>query len=56
MGSLCASPALLLVKFGELDTHEAVKPNVRAITQILDQSGRRDYLVKVCPNVSHELL
>jgi hypothetical protein len=33
--------------FGELDTPEGVKANVRAITHILDQAGRRDYIVKV---------
>ena len=34
-------PAPLLVIFGELDTPEDVKANVRAIKQILDQAGRR---------------
>jgi len=45
----CASKAPLLAIFGELDTPEAVKANVRAIRQILDQAGRRDYTVKVYP-------
>ena len=40
----------LLAVFGELDTPEGVKANVRAIRQILDQAGRRDYTVKVYPN------
>ncbi len=39
---LRASKAPLLVIFGELDTPEAVKANVSAIRQILDQAGRRD--------------
>jgi hypothetical protein len=42
--------------FGELDTPEGVKANVRAIRQILDQAGRRDYTVKVYPNGSHNLM
>ena len=42
--------------FGELDTPEAVKANVRAIKQILDQAARRDYTVKVYPNGSHNLM
>jgi len=46
----------LLAMFGELDTPEAVKANVRAIRQILDQAGRRDYTVKVYPNGRHNLL
>ncbi len=33
-----------------LDTPEGVKANVRAIRQIPDQAGRRDYTVKVYPN------
>jgi hypothetical protein len=44
------SKAPLLAIFGELDTPEGVKANVRAIRQILDQAGRRDYIVKVYPN------
>ena len=39
--------------FGELDTPESVKANVRAIRQILDQAGRRDYTVRVYPNGRH---
>jgi hypothetical protein len=35
--TLRASPAPLLAILGELDTPEAVKANVRAIKQILDQ-------------------
>jgi hypothetical protein len=46
---LRASPAPLLAIFGELDMPEAVKANVRAIRQILDQAGRRYYTVKVYP-------
>ena len=38
------------------DTPEGVKANVRAIRQILDQAGRRDYTVKVYPNGSHNLM
>jgi pimeloyl-ACP methyl ester carboxylesterase len=48
--------APLLAIFGELDTPEGVKANVRAIRQILDQAGRRDYTVKVYPNGSHNLM
>jgi len=47
--------APLLAVFGELDTPEGVKANVRAIKQILDQAGRRDYTVKVYPNGAHNL-
>src|SRR5206468_5605021 len=54
--ALRASKAPLLAIFGELDTPEAVKANVRAIRQILDQAGRRDYTVKVYPNGSHNLM
>jgi hypothetical protein len=43
-------------RIGELDTPEGVKANVRAIKQILDQAGRRDYTVKVYPNGSHNLM
>jgi hypothetical protein len=46
----------LLPIFGELDTPEAVKANVRAIKQISDQAGRRDYIIKVYPNGSHNLM
>lgn len=48
--------APLLAIFGELDTPEGVKAEVRAIRQILDQAGRRDYTVKVYPNGSHNLM
>ena len=48
--------APLLAIFGELDTPEAVKANVRAIKQILDQAGRRNYTVKVYPNGRHNLM
>jgi pimeloyl-ACP methyl ester carboxylesterase len=48
--------APLLAIFGELDTPEGVKANVRAIKQIMDQAGRRDYTVKVYPNGRHNLM
>ena len=54
--TLRTSKAPLLAIFGELDTPEGVKANVRAIKQILDQAGRRDYTVKVYPNGSHNLM
>jgi len=54
--TLRASKAPLLAIFGELDTPEGVKANVRAIKQILDQAGRTDYIVKVYPNGSHNLM
>ena len=54
--TLRASPAPLLAIFGELDSPEGVKAQVRAIKQILDQAGRRDYTVKVYPNGSHNLM
>jgi pimeloyl-ACP methyl ester carboxylesterase len=54
--TLRASKAPLLAIFGELDTPEGVKANVRAIGQILDQAARRDYTVKVYPNGRHNLL
>ena len=54
--TLRASKAPLLAIFGELDTPEGVKANVRAITQILDQAGRRDYIVKVYPSAVHNLM
>ena len=54
--TLRASPAPLLAIFGELDSPEGVKANVRAIKQILDQAGRKDYVVKVYPNGSHNLM
>jgi pimeloyl-ACP methyl ester carboxylesterase len=50
------SKAPLLAIFGELDTPEGVKANVRAIKQIMDQAGRRDYIVKVYPNGRHNLM
>jgi hypothetical protein len=53
-GQKSGPPGLAI--FGELDTPEAVKANVRAISQILDQAGRRDYTVKVYPNGSHNLM
>jgi pimeloyl-ACP methyl ester carboxylesterase len=54
--TLRASPAPLLAIFGELDSPEGVKAQVSAIRQILDQAGRKDYLVKVYPNGSHNLM
>ncbi|HWN09693.1 MAG TPA: alpha/beta fold hydrolase [Pyrinomonadaceae bacterium] len=54
--TLRASPAPLLAIFGELDSPEGVKANVRAIRQILDQAGRKDYIVRVYPNGSHNLM
>jgi pimeloyl-ACP methyl ester carboxylesterase len=54
--TLRASKAPLLAIFGELDSPEGVKANVRAIRQIMDQAGRRDYTVKVYPNGSHNLM
>jgi pimeloyl-ACP methyl ester carboxylesterase len=62
--ALRASHAPLLAIFGELDTPKGVQANVRAIRQILDQrdqanpgsKARRDYLVKVYPNGSHNLM
>ena len=48
--------APLLAIYGELDTPEGVKANVRAISQIMNQAGRRDYTVKVYPNGSHNLM
>ncbi len=37
--TLCASTAPLLAIFGELDMPEALKGEVRAVRQILDQGG-----------------
>ena len=54
--TLRASKAPLLAIFGELDTPEGVKANVSAIRQVLDQAGRKDYIVKVYPNGSHNLM
>jgi pimeloyl-ACP methyl ester carboxylesterase len=54
--TLCLSRAPLLAIFGELDTPEGVKAQVRAIKQIMDQAGRKDYTVKVYPNGSHNLM
>jgi len=48
--------APLLAIFGELDTPKGVEAQVRAIRQIMDQAGRRDYTVKVYPNGSHNLM
>jgi pimeloyl-ACP methyl ester carboxylesterase len=53
--TLRASKAPLLAIFGELDTPKGVEAEVRAIRQILDQAGRRDYTVKVYPNGAHNL-
>ncbi|HEX5883587.1 MAG TPA: alpha/beta fold hydrolase [Pyrinomonadaceae bacterium] len=53
--ALRTSKAPLLAIFGELDTPEGVKANVRAIKQILDEAGRTDYVVKVYPNGAHNL-
>ena len=38
------------------DTPEGVKANVRAIRQILDQAGRRNYVVKIYPSAAHNLM
>jgi len=54
--TLRASKAPLLAIFGELDTPEGVKANVNAIKQILDQAGRKDYILRVYPNGSHNLM
>ena len=54
--TLRASKAPLLAIFGELDSPEGVKAQVGAIKQIMDQAGRKDYLVKVYPNGSHNLM
>lgn len=62
--TLRASRAPLLAIFGELDTPEGVKANVRAIEQVMSQrdqanpgsKARRDYLIKVYPNGSHNLM
>ena len=54
--TLRASKAPLLAIFGELDTPEGVKANVSAIRQVMDQAGRKDYIVKVYPNGSHNLM
>ena len=54
--TLRASKAPLLAIFGELDTPEGVKAEVRAIEQIMNQAGRRDYLVKVYPSAVHNLM
>ncbi len=54
--TLRASKAPLLAIFGELDTPEGVKAEVRAIEQIMNQAGRRDYLVKVYPSARHNLM
>jgi pimeloyl-ACP methyl ester carboxylesterase len=54
--TLRASKAPLLAIFGELDSPEGVKAQVSAIKQIMDQAGRKDYLVKVYRNGSHNLM
>ena len=54
--TLRASKAPLLAIFGELDTPEGVKANVRAIREIMDRAGRHDYTIKVYPNGSHNLM
>ncbi len=54
--TLRASKAPLLAIFGELDSPEGVKATVRAIKQIMDEAGRKDYTVKVYPNGSHNLM
>jgi pimeloyl-ACP methyl ester carboxylesterase len=54
--TLRASKAPLLAIFGELDTPEGVKAEVRAINQIMNQAGRRDYRVKVYPGAVHNLM
>ena len=54
--TLRASRAPLLAIFGELDSPKGVEAQVRAIRQILDQAGRRDYTIKVYPNGSHNLM
>ena len=54
--TLRASPAPLLAIFGELDSPKGVTAQVSAIKQILDQAGRRDYIVKIYPNGSHNLM
>jgi uncharacterized protein len=54
--ALRASKSPLLAIFGELDSPEGVKAQVRSISQILDQAGRKDYTVKVYPNASHNLM
>lgn len=54
--TLRASKAPLLAIFGELDTPEGVKANVRAIEQIMDAAGRRNYTIKVYPSARHNLM
>ncbi|HKP39174.1 MAG TPA: alpha/beta fold hydrolase [Pyrinomonadaceae bacterium] len=54
--ALRGSKAPLLAIFGELDTPKGVEAQVRAIKQIMEQAGRRDYIVKVYPNGSHNLM
>ena len=54
--TLRASKAPLLAIFGELDTPEGVKANVSAIRQVMDQAGRKDYIIKFYPNGSHNLM
>ena len=54
--TLRASTAPLLALFGELDTPAGVKKNVSTIKQLMDEAGRRDYIVRVYPNGSHNLM
>ena len=54
--TLRSMDAPLLAIFGELDTPEGVKAEVRAIEQIMNQAGRRDYLIKVYPSARHNLM
>jgi len=46
----------LFAIFGELDTPEAVKANVRAIQLTLDSAGKQNYVVKVYPRGRHNLM
>ncbi|MGH9871282.1 MAG: alpha/beta hydrolase family protein [Pyrinomonadaceae bacterium] len=66
-GALRSLPCPLLVIFGELDTPEAVKANVRAIREIMSAAGKREitanrqpsrtgFLIKVYPNGRHNLM
>jgi uncharacterized protein len=46
----------LLTIFGELDTPEGVKANVRAIRSVLDSAGKRSYELRVYRNGRHNLM
>jgi uncharacterized protein len=46
----------LLAIFGEEDTPEGVKANVRAIRQIMDEAGQKDYTVTVFSRGRHNLI